>query len=162
MSEVETDNVDEPAGPVAQATAPQPGMQTAASTLIEARGLPPLPAAVPLSNTLVALEGGCVVGVVVLEVAARRGLTAWLVVGAEPGNGSLPASLLRSLVSRAQELGLREIYAVARGTADAFAGVGFSPVVHDAVPGEIRSLKGYPEPQDDSVEILRFDMETRL
>ena len=130
--------------------------------LVEASGLPPLPAGIPLSNTLVALERGCVVGVVALEVAARRGLTAWLVVDAEHEGKGLPASLLRSLVSRGEELGLREIYAVTRGAADAFAEVGFDPVVHAAVPGEIRSLMGYPDPPDDSLEVLRLEMETRF
>ena len=130
--------------------------------LVEASGRPPLPAGIPLSNTLVALERGCVVGVVALEVAARRGLTAWLVVGPEQGDLGLPASLLRSLISRAQELGLREIYAVTPDAADGFAEVGFSPVAHAAVPGEIRSLKGYPDASDDSLEVLRLEMETRF
>ena len=133
-----------------------------ASALIEASGLPPLPAGLPLSNTLVALEGGCVVGVAALEVVARRGLTRWLAVAPEHPEQGLAVSLLRSLLSRAQELGLREIYAATPDAADAFAAVGFFGVADAAVPYEIRSLKSYPDPPDDSLEILRLEMETRL
>jgi N-acetylglutamate synthase-like GNAT family acetyltransferase len=59
-------------------------------------------------------------------------------------------------------LGLREIYAVPRDAADFFVGLGFSPVSRGAVPDEVRFMPAYPDQCDDSMEIMRLELETRI
>jgi N-acetylglutamate synthase-like GNAT family acetyltransferase len=51
--------------------------------LLAASGRPPLPPRVSLANVLVGREADCVIGVVALEVVARRGLTLWAAVAAD-------------------------------------------------------------------------------
>jgi N-acetylglutamate synthase-like GNAT family acetyltransferase len=130
--------------------------------LLEASGLPPLPSGISLSNLLVGIEQDSVIGVVALEVAARRGLTLWVAVSAEHRARGLGTSLLRSLISRAHELGLREIYAVTRDASKCFAALGFKPVSHGAVPGEVRSMRAYREHCHDATEAMRLELGTRF
>ena len=130
--------------------------------LLEVNGLPPLPTGISLSNVLVALEQGSVIGVIALEVVARRGLTLWAAVSAEHRAKGLSTSLGRSLIARAQELGLREIYAVPRDASNFFAGLGFSPVFRSAVPNEVRFMPAFPDQSNDSMEIMRLGLETRI
>ena len=132
------------------------------TALLEVSGLPPLPTGISLSNVLVGLEQGSVIGVIALEVVARRGLTLWVAISAEHRAKGLGRSLGRSLIARAQELGLREIYAVPRDSSNFFAGLGFSPVPRSAVPDEVRFMPAYREQCDDSMEIMRLELETRI
>ena len=132
------------------------------NTLLEASGLPPLPTGISLSNVLVALEQGSVIGVVALEIVARRALTLWAAVSAEHREKGLGTSLGRSLIARAQELGLREIYAVPRNAANFFVGLGFSPVSRASVPDEVRLMRTFRDECDDSSEIMRLELETRI
>jgi N-acetylglutamate synthase-like GNAT family acetyltransferase len=132
------------------------------AVLLEASGLPPLPTDVPLSNVLVGLDGGSVIGVIALEVVARRGLTLWVAVSAERRAKGLGTSLGRSLIARAQELGLREIYALPGKASDFFVGLGFSPVSRGTVPDEVRLKRTFPDGADDSTEIMRLELETRI
>lgn len=130
--------------------------------LLEASGLPVLPLHTPLANILVALEDGKLVGAAALEVISRRGLTLALAVSDEHREDGLGTSLLRSLVSRAQELGLRELYAVAGASAAHFAPLGFQPVAPDAVPGEIRGARSYRALEREGHPVLRLELATRL
>jgi N-acetylglutamate synthase-like GNAT family acetyltransferase len=132
------------------------------TTLLKVSGLPPLPTGISLSNVLVGLEQGSVIGVIAVEVVARRGLTLWAAVSAEHRAKGLGTSLGRSLIARAQELGLREIYVVPRDASNFFVGLGFSPVSRSAVPDEVRFMPAYPDQCDDSVEIMRLELETRI
>jgi N-acetylglutamate synthase-like GNAT family acetyltransferase len=133
-----------------------------ATALLEASDLPPLPAGIPLSNVLVGLEGGSVIGVIALEVVARRGLVLWAAVSEEHRAKGLGTSLGLSLIARAQELGLREIYAVPGEASDFFEGLGFFPVSRGAVPDEVGFKRVLPDELDDSAEIMRLELETRI
>jgi N-acetylglutamate synthase-like GNAT family acetyltransferase len=134
----------------------------AVGSLLEAAGLPPLPPSTSLSNTLVALEKGSVIGVVALEVMGRSGLTCWVAVSPEHQGKGLGASLMRSLCARAQELGLRELVAVTAGASSFFMKLGFSPLPRGALPSEARSMKAYSGYADDSTEVLGLELQTRI
>lgn len=132
------------------------------NALLEASNLPPLPTGISLSNVLVGREQGSVIGVIALEVVARRALTLWAAVSPPHREKGLGTSLGRSLIARAQELGLRELYAVPRNAADFFAGLGFSPVSISAVPDEVKFMHSFRDGCDDSTEIMRLGLETRI
>ena len=82
---------------------------TRIAALLEERGLPALPSSVPVSNVLVALDGGVVVGTVALEVVARYGLLRSVVVSQSRQRQGVGSSLMRSMIARGHKLGLREI-----------------------------------------------------
>jgi N-acetylglutamate synthase-like GNAT family acetyltransferase len=132
------------------------------NALLEASGLPPLPTGISLSNVLVGLEQASVIGVIALEVVARRALTLWAAVSPEYRAKGLGTSLGRSLIARAQELGLRDLYAVPRNESSFFVGLGFSPVSRGAVPDEVRFMRAFRDECDDSTEIMRLELKTRI
>jgi N-acetylglutamate synthase-like GNAT family acetyltransferase len=129
--------------------------------LLEAEGLPPLPRALPLSNLVVALEGSSVLGVVGLDVVARYGILRVLVVDGARRRQGLGASLVRSIVARCHELGLREIYAVAANAAEFLAAQGFELVAGETLPGELRSRLAAGAGGPDASAIVRLPLETR-
>lgn len=130
--------------------------------LLEAGGLPPLPSGISLADVLVGISEDSVIGVVALDVVARRGLTLWLAVAADHRGRGLGTSLLRGLISRAQELGLRELYAVDRGAAKLFLALGFKPVPTGEVPGDVRSIRACREHCRDVTEVMRLELTTRF
>ncbi len=130
--------------------------------LLEASDLPPLPTGISLSSVLLGLEKDSVMGVVALEVVARRGLTMWVAVAGEHQGRGLGKTLLHSLIARAHELSLREVYIVTKTASKFFAQLGFSPVSRAAVPSEIRSLRAYPDHCAESAEVMRLELETRV
>ncbi len=130
--------------------------------LLEASDLPPLPTGISLSSVLLGIEKGSVMGVVALEVVARRGLTMWVAVAGEHQGRGLGKTLLHSLIARAHELSLREVYIVTKTASKFFAQLGFSPVSRAAVPSEIRSLRAYPDHCAESAEVMRLELATRV
>ena len=132
------------------------------TALLDTSGLPPLPAGIPLSNVLVGREGGSVIGVIALEVVARRGLSLWAAVSAEHRGKGLGTSLGRSLIARSQELGLRELYTAPGEASDFFVKLGFSPISRGAVPDDVAFRRAFPDELDDSAEIMRLDLEARI
>lgn len=130
--------------------------------LLEVRGLPPLPPNIPLSNVFVALEDGAVIGVVVLKVVARRGLLCSAAVSEAHENRGIRATLVRSLIARAYELGLRELYLLTETESELFAPLGFSAVSRDRVPSEITSTSEYREQCPEPAEVMRLELDTRL
>jgi amino-acid N-acetyltransferase len=130
--------------------------------LVGSCGLPALPTDLSLSNVLVTLEDGVLVGVVALELVGRRGLTSGAAVSHEHQGKGVGASLVRSLISRAYELGLRELYAVPGNAADFWEELGFAPVTRNEVPYQIRAMQTFPTEWDDSTRILCLELETRL
>ena len=132
------------------------------AVLLEERGLPALPSSVPLSNTFVALDGGQVVGVVALEVMARVGLLRSTVVAQSHQGQGVGASLVRSLIARAHELGLREIYLLTEDAPDFFRALDFETVDRADVPREIRSTREYREQCPESADVLRLSLMTRV
>lgn len=131
-------------------------------TLLEANGLPPLPRAIALSNVLVALEQGAVIGVVTLEVVARWGFTRWTTVAQAHEAGGVRASLLRSLIARTHELGLRAIYLLTETAPKIFGDLGFAPVSQEEVPREVQTIRSYRDVDAGTAEVLRLELETRI
>ena len=72
------------------------------------------------------------------------------------------AALNISLIARSQELGLRELYAVAGDTSNFFSGLGFSPVPQDAVSSAVRRKRSYRNRCVASSDIQRLALETRI
>lgn len=130
--------------------------------LLEQNGLADLPAAVPLSNVLVAREDGAVQGVVALEVNVRKGVLRSLAVAEAHREGGVRHSLVRSLIARAHELGLRELYLATDGDAAFFDVFGFRPVALEDLPPEVRSMREIRERAAAGAQVLRLDLETRL
>lgn len=139
-----------------------PADRSAIAALLEADGLAPLPATVPLSNVLVARRDGDVQGVVVLEVGVRKGLLRSLAVAGAHREDGTRKSLVRSVIARAHELGLRELYLATDEEGDFFDVFGFHPVTPDDLPPEVRSMAGIRERTAAGARILRLDLETRL
>ena len=71
------------------------------------------------------------------------------------------ASLVRSLIARAHELGLRELYAHGDDS-EVFDQLGFVSVAPDALPQEIRSLRSYAAKSDAADGVVCLELETRL
>jgi len=99
-----------------------------AEALFEARGLPVLHSGIASSAVLVVPEGEQVVGSAAIEVAARAGLSVWLAVEKGREGEGLGTSLLRALLARAQELGLRKLFVVVPRESNLFVAAGFSRV----------------------------------
>ncbi len=129
--------------------------------LLDAAGLPPLPGNLPLTNVLVALRGSTVIGVIALEVRGLRGLVRSVAV--EPGHSrqGVGTSLLQSLLARAQELSLRELYLLTEDAEKFFRKAGFVAVPRDSAPAEIRSTREYREQCPESATVMRLRLVTR-
>lgn len=129
--------------------------------LLDAAELPALPGNMPLANVLVALREAAVIGVIAMEVRGLRGLVRSVAV--EPGHSrqGVGASLFQSLLARAQELSLRELYLLTEGAEGFFENVGFVAVPRDAVPAEIRSTREYREQCPESATVMRLGLVTR-
>jgi N-acetylglutamate synthase-like GNAT family acetyltransferase len=82
--------------------------------------------------------------------------------GHPSSNHALLASLVRSLVARAQELGLREVYAALGSLSGALPALGFQPVAPGPVPDEVRFLRSYPKAPEADAPVLRLPLETRI
>jgi len=139
-----------------------PADREAVAALLAENEQGPLPAAIPLSNVLVARQDGAVQGVVALEVNVRKGVVRSLAVAEAQRETDVRRSLVRSVISRAHELGLRELYLAADEEGDFFDVFGFHPVESDALPPEVRSMREIGEREAAGAHILRLDLETRL
>ena len=131
-------------------------------TLLQARGLPALPPGIAASNVLVGIEEGSIVGAVALDLVARLGLIVSVAVSAEHKDRSTAASLVGSLIARAHELGLRQLYALNEDASEVLSGLGFSPVSASAVPAEVKSMRSYPGRADETDGVMCLELETRL
>lgn len=133
-----------------------------ATALLEAAGLPPLPRALPLANVLLALDESAAVGVVALEVSARSGLLRAIAVREERRRQGVAHSLVRALQARVNELGLRDVYALAtEGSQGFFEKMGFSAVPREQAPPEIRRMPVFRERCPDAT-LLRLPLATRF
>jgi amino-acid N-acetyltransferase len=130
-----------------------------ASSVLDAAGLPPLGSDLPLANILVALEDSAVVGVIALEVRGLVGLVRSA--AAAPNHQGVGSSLLQSLLARAHELSLRELYLLTEDAEGFFVKAGFSSIPRNAVPPEIRSTREFRERCSDTVTVMRFRLVTR-
>jgi N-acetylglutamate synthase-like GNAT family acetyltransferase len=130
-------------------------------SLLAAADLPALPRSLPLSNVLVALQGDAVIGAVALEVRGLRGLLRSVVVEPEHARKGVGASLLQSLVARAQELSLRELYLITMDAEKFFSKAGFVTVRREDVPEEICSTELYREQCPEEASVMRLRLVTR-
>ncbi len=130
-----------------------------ATSVLDAAGLPPLGSDLPLANILVALEDSAVVGVIALEVRGLVGLVRSAAVA--PNHQSVGSWLLQSLLARAHELSLRELYVLTEDAEGFFAKAGFSSIPRDAVPHEIRSTREFREGCSDTATVMRLQLATR-
>ncbi len=130
-----------------------------ATSVLDAAGLPPLGSDLPLANILVALEDSAVVGVIALEVRGLVGLVRSAAVA--PNHQGVGSSLLQSLLARALELSLRELYLLSEDAEGFFAKAGFSSIPRDAVPYEIRSTRESRERCSDTATVMRLQLATR-
>ena len=135
---------------------------TEVDALLKANSLPPLPMQTSLSNVLIALDQGSVIGAIALEVVARRGLLRPAAVSQAYQDGTAGESLVRSLIARAHELSLRELYLLTDSASEFFAALGFSPVSRAAVPSDVRSGCESWEQCPESAEIMRLDLGSRV
>lgn len=111
---------------------------------------------------LVGIEEGSIIGAVALDLVARRGLIVSVAVSAEHQDGNTAASLVGSLIARAHELGLRQLYALNEEASEVLSGLGFSPVSASAVPTEVKSMRSYPSQAEETDGIMCLELETRL
>ena len=130
-------------------------------SLLQASSLPALPPGQPLSNLLVALEAGEVIGAIALEVASRRGLVRSVVVAEPERRKRIASGLVSSLIARAHELGLRELYVLTKDASEFFATRGFSVVERADVPPEIQATREFRE-CPESAGAMCLPLETRL
>lgn len=132
------------------------------ASLLQTAGLPPLPAAIPLANVLVALEDSTVVGVIALQVAGLRGLV-WpeAVDPSHPGN-DVRTSLIQTLLARAHELSLRELYLLTEKDAQSFTEAGFVPIPNKVVPAEIRLTREFRAQHSETAKLMRLQLVSRF
>ncbi len=131
-----------------------------ATSVLDAAGLPPLGSDLPLANILVAGEDSAVVGVIALEVRGLVGLVRSAAVA--PNHPGVGRSLLQSLLTRALELSLRELYLLTGDAEGFFAKAGFSSIPRDAVPPEIRSTREFRERGSEPATVMRLQLASRF
>lgn len=131
------------------------------ATLFEQAALPPLPPGLPLQNCLVALEGGRVVGAIAMDVRGLRGLLCGVVVEPDHRRQGLGESLLDSLLARANELSLRDLYVLPGDEEAFFTKHGFVPVAREDVASEIRAMRIVRDAEPEA-PAMRFPLATRF
>lgn len=139
----------------------QPEDMEEVAALLERASLPPLPPGLPLKNCLVALDGARVTGAVGLEVRGLRGFLCALVVAPDARDQDLAKSLVQSLLTRASELSLRDLYALPGDQDAALAEQGFVPIEVAEVASEIRMLRSFRGASRDAPRALRLALATR-
>ena len=130
-------------------------------SLHEESGLPALPSNIPLSNVIVALDGNQAVGGMALEVCARSGLLRSAVVSQAQRRKGVGTSLVQSIIARAHELGLCDLYLLTEHASEFFAAVGFATIDRSEVPGEIRATREYKEQCPESALVMKLSLATR-
>jgi amino-acid N-acetyltransferase len=131
------------------------------AALLEQASLPPLPPGLPLQNCLVGLDGSTVVGAIAMEVRGLRGLLCSVVVHPDYRRRGLGESLIDSILARANELSLRDLYVLPGDEVDFFTKHGFVPVAPDDVAPEIRANRIFREAGPEPPVAMRFPLATR-
>ena len=149
---------------------PSPGMDTRRATqrdlerirsLHQESGLPELPSSFPLSNVIVVLDGREAVGGIALEVCARSGLLRSAIVSQDRRRKGVGTSLVQSIIARAHELGLCDLYLLTEGASEFFATAGFETIDRSEVPLEIRATREYKQPSAESALVMKLSLATR-
>lgn len=132
------------------------------ASLLRASNRPPLSSELPLANVLVALEDGEVVGAIALEVHGLQGIVWPSAVDAARAGEDVRSSLLQTLLSRAYELSLRNLYLATDREVDAFRDAGFAPIADEAVPMEIRRSRTFRNQRSDDTRAMRLRLASRV
>jgi len=131
------------------------------ASLLQTAGHQPLSAALPLSNIFVALQDGTVVGVIALEVTGLRGLVWPAAVDPSYSGSDAPTLLLQTLLARAHELSLRELYILTEKDGEFYTATGFAAISRETLPPEIYSTRAYRD-QSESAQAMRLQLATRF
>jgi N-acetylglutamate synthase-like GNAT family acetyltransferase len=120
------------------------------------------PVTLSLSNIFVALKAGAVIGVIALQVSGRCALVSPVAIEPSHSGSGIPTTLFQTLLARANELGLRELYVLAEEDTDFYAGLGFVPISCDAIPTEILSTREYRNQRSEAATLMRLRLDTRF
>jgi amino-acid N-acetyltransferase len=110
-------------------------------TLLKRADLPALDPHPLLANLLVAEDGEGPIGAVVLEVSGRAGLVRAIVVEESRRGQGVGRELMRSLMARAAELGLKQLYAIAHASVGFLEALGFDAAAPDPLPLFVREAR---------------------
>jgi amino-acid N-acetyltransferase len=127
-------------------------------SLLEAAELPALGLSPVLANVLVAEVDSKVVGAITLEVSARAGLLRSVAVAPEHRSHGVGRELFRSLIPRAHELSLKELFLVAPTAHGFFAKLGFEPAAEEEVPLAVRESRAFRDHPPESAEVMRLPL----
>jgi N-acetylglutamate synthase-like GNAT family acetyltransferase len=130
-------------------------------SLLEESGLSTLPSRISLSNLIVALEGAETIGAIAIEIRALSGLLQTVVVSPDHRRKGVGASLVRSIIARGHELGLRDLYLLREDAPEFFSAVGFVPIERSELPGEIRAMRSYKDECPASTRLMKLPLATR-
>lgn len=110
-------------------------------TLLKRADLPALDPHPLLANLLVAERGEGPVGAVALEVSGRSGLIRAVVVEEGQRGRGVGRELMRSLMARAAELGLKQLFASPGDAAGFFEAQGFQAAAPEPPPAFVREAR---------------------
>jgi amino-acid N-acetyltransferase len=126
-----------------QLTAALPADEPAVTTLLRACGLPYQDIAPHLAHFTVARDGARVVGVIGLETHGSSGLLRSLAVAEDRRGEGIARRLYASLLGKAQQLGLADLYLLTTSAHGFFEMLGFRAVPRDSVPDAIRASEEF-------------------
>lgn len=130
--------------------------------LLAQASLPALPSDTSPSNVFVATGNDAVIGAIALEVEARLGLLRSLVVDPKHERAGVANRLMQAVLSRVNELGLREVYMLTESAAEFFEPHGFKPIARDRVPTEIEKLREFREQCSEEAVVMLLDLGSRI
>ena len=124
--------------------------------LLEAAGLPTAGVPRTLGDFLVADAGDGLAGAVGLERYGSGGLLRSAVVRPGDQGTGIGATLVRALLDRARDGGLREIYLLTTTAERWFPRFGFTPIDREQVPDAVRASVEFREACPASAAVMRM------
>ena len=128
------------------------------SSLLDQAELPPLESGQSLSSLIVALDDSQLIASVCLEVYGRSGLIRSMVVVPDRRAKGVGRELFRSLLSRAYELGLKELFLLPTDAKGFFEKLGFKAVAWERVPGPIRDGRELRDLSPETATLMRLSI----
>ena len=126
------------------------------SSLLAEAELPPLESGLVLANLILALDDSKVVACVGLEAYGRSGLVRSMVVAPHRRSSGLGRELFRSLLARAYELGLKELFLLTVDAEGFFTKLGFASVSRDETPAQVQDIREYRELLSETATLMRL------
>lgn len=127
--------------------------------LLEAAGLPTAGVPRTLSDFLVADAGDGLAGAIGLERYESGALLRSAVVRPDDQGTGIGAALVRAVLDRARDEGLREIYLLTTTAERWFPRFGFRPIERDQVPDAVRASVEFREACPASAAVMRMRMQ---